>query len=505
MTRIWDLAAVADDEVPSSESVTIISDGTLTKKISLTNMKRVLVPVASSTELGKVRVGGGLEIDANGTLSVVQVGGYSLPIATKTSLGGIKVGDNLTINSNGVLDTIYPLTIASTSAYGVVKVGNNINVDIDGIISVEWPDFSTYPDSGIKIGSTADLTMLVEESGTKPVIKSLVNGKLNFAINDSISSGNIVEVGFINSALSLSMGAENIPAFVPDQGGDLVNLGTSVLKWNSVYATKLYGNLDGNASQADSLLVNGAAYRSASISAIPDTIVARDSHADIFAAVIHGDLNGNSTSSDSLKVGSVYKSASVTTVADTIVVRTPDGEINASKFNGASTGSDSLLFNGVYRTAAVDEVGNTVAVRDANGDLHSRYFQGIAVQAQFADLAEKYLSDKHYDVGTVVVFGGEQEITVTNKKADHRVAGVISGEPAYLMNNDSNGQPVALRGKVPVKVIGKVSKGDLLITSAIPGYAMSIGGDLSYGHTIFAKSIADKTDFENGIIMAVIL
>jgi len=500
MTRIWDLEAVADDEIPSSAAVSIISDGTLTKKISVANMKRILVPTASSTELGKIRVGPGLEIDANGTLSVIQVGGYSLPMATSTHLGGIKVGANLTIDSNGVLDTLYPLTLASTNSYGVIKVGNNINVDIDGVISVTWPDFSIYPDTGIKIGSSTDIKIRVD-AGTKPVIESLVNGKLNIAINDSSDN---VEIGFINSLLSSSIGGDNLPAFVPDQSGKLVNLGTSILKWNSVHATSLYGNLVGNASQADSLLV-GTNYRNASVTAVPDTIVARDSNADVFATTFHGDVDGNSSSSDSLKVGTLYQVADISSTPDTIVSRDFDGNINANRLNGIATDADNLLFNGVYRSAAVDATNNTVAVRDNNGDLHATYFHGIAVQAQFADLAEKYQSDNNYDIGTVVVFGGDEEITVTNKKGDHRVAGVISGEPAYLMNVDSTGQAVALRGKVPVKVLGKVSKGDLLITSAIPGYAMSVGGDMSFGHAIFAKSIANKTDYDNGMVIAVIL
>ena len=132
-------------------------------------------------------------------------------------------------------------------------------------------------------------------------------------------------------------------------------------------------------------------------------------------------------------------------------------------------------------------------------------FYGLATQAQYADLAEKYLADAEYLPGTVVVFGGDQEITASKTFADVRVAGVISSNPAYLMNAAAEGLPVALRGRVPVQVLGAVSKGDLLVTSAQTGFAQSIGQNNSYGAAVFAKSLT--TDGSNGskIIEAVII
>jgi hypothetical protein len=132
-------------------------------------------------------------------------------------------------------------------------------------------------------------------------------------------------------------------------------------------------------------------------------------------------------------------------------------------------------------------------------------FYGVSTQAQYADLAENYVADQNYSPGTVVVFGGSVEITTTDTFADTRVAGVISHNPGYLMNAANPGLPVALRGRVPVKLIGTVSKGDLLVTSAQAGYAQSIGQNDSYGHAVFAKSLV--TDGRNGskIIEAVII
>ena len=99
---------------------------------------------------------------------------------------------------------------------------------------------------------------------------------------------------------------------------------------------------------------------------------------------------------------------------------------------------------------------------------------GVSVQAKYADLAEHYESDVEYPASTVVVFGGNKEITVTTQDHDPRVAGIISTNPAYLMNAANPGIPVALQGRVPCRVQGPVAKGDVLVTSTTPGVAQKI-------------------------------
>jgi hypothetical protein len=100
--------------------------------------------------------------------------------------------------------------------------------------------------------------------------------------------------------------------------------------------------------------------------------------------------------------------------------------------------------------------------------------------ATYADLAERYRSDAHYDEGTVLVVGGSHEVTICRSYQDERVAGVVSLYPAYAMNEDLAGiEPpelapyIALKGRVPCKVKGPVKKGDLLVTSEFPGHAES--------------------------------
>jgi hypothetical protein len=101
-----------------------------------------------------------------------------------------------------------------------------------------------------------------------------------------------------------------------------------------------------------------------------------------------------------------------------------------------------------------------------------------ATSAQYADLAEMYVSDADYKPGTVVDFGGTNEITISTQSHSTAVAGVISTNPSYLMNATLEGEhvlPVALTGRVPCQVLGPVRKGDVLVASNIPGVAQRLG------------------------------
>lgn len=100
---------------------------------------------------------------------------------------------------------------------------------------------------------------------------------------------------------------------------------------------------------------------------------------------------------------------------------------------------------------------------------------GSQLRATYADLAERYHADAEYDMGTVLIIGGEAEVTLTTVRADIRVAGIVSVNPAYLMNHadhkDSLHPAIALKGRIPCKVFGRINKGDLLVSSSHKGYA----------------------------------
>ena len=182
------------------------------------------------------------------------------------------------------------------------------------------------------------------------------------------------------------------------------------------------------------------------------------------------------------------------------------------QFNaGVVSGSGNITGGNLSVGTGTITVGNIV---NGNGNgvgnigNSTTYFNTVfaqATSAQYADLAENYVADADYAPGTVVVFGGEAEITISKDAADERVAGVISTHPAHLMNAGQPGLPVALRGRVPVLVIGPVFKGDSLVTSSTSGHAQSVGRDRSYAQAVFAKAIETNTSPGEKIITAVIL
>ena len=137
---------------------------------------------------------------------------------------------------------------------------------------------------------------------------------------------------------------------------------------------------------------------------------------------------------------------------------------------------------------------------DSYANIHADVATLTATTARYADLAERYESDAQYDAGTVVIFGGDKEISMSNGEYDHRVAGVISSAPAYMMNSEAGDDAthpyVALTGRVPCKVTGAIKKGDLLCTSPMAGHAMA--GEAKCGHMI-GKALEDF-DGEAGVI-----
>ena len=157
----------------------------------------------------------------------------------------------------------------------------------------------------------------------------------------------------------------------------------------------------------------------------------------------------------------------------------------------------------LYNTST-SAVGSTIALRDTSGNLTATNFIGIASSAKYADLAEVYVADRGYEAGTVVVFGGDKEITVTDKDHDVRVAGAISTNPAYLMNSDCPGQAVALTGRVPVKVLGPIVKGDAVVTSTILGVGQRIDYSRHLPGCILGKSLENIDTDEIKIIEIVI-
>lgn len=131
----------------------------------------------------------------------------------------------------------------------------------------------------------------------------------------------------------------------------------------------------------------------------------------------------------------------------------------ADELDGTAARADQLRVGANYRTASVSATPNTVAARDSSGNLNAALFQGTATTARYADLAEKYSTEKEWPVGTAMAVCDHNDHETCPAKSSDVAIGVISENPAYLMNSEAEGQAIALKGRVPVRVKGAVRKG----------------------------------------------
>jgi hypothetical protein len=190
------------------------------------------------------------------------------------------------------------------------------------------------------------------------------------------------------------------------------------------------------------------------------------------------------------------KSASLTT-----------GSVSATgTITGAwSLGTTSSLTLGTgsidARTGTLYSTSLNAGSSSATGTITGNWgISGQLTATYGADLAEWYSADKAYEPGTVLVFGGDKEVTTTSTINDTRLAGVVTTNPAYVMNGQfaEGGACIALAGRIPCKVLGRIKKGDMLTTSGIPGVAVK-ALDPKLG-AILGKALEDKETGEISVI-----
>ena len=181
--------------------------------------------------------------------------------------------------------------------------------------------------------------------------------------------------------------------------------------------------------------------------------------------------------SNSIEPGTTADGVTISTMDIGHTLR-PFNDVYAANFYGTSEKASALIVGANERQGDVSPNPNTIAVRDSSGDLRANLFRGTALSAKFADLAEKYTTESEYAVGTVVAVCAHEEHEMALATPSSVVAGVISEKPAFLMNEDSDGQAVALKGRVPVRVIGSVKKGDKVFVDQDGLASVDGNGDL---------------------------
>ena len=133
--------------------------------------------------------------------------------------------------------------------------------------------------------------------------------------------------------------------------------------------------------------------------------------------------------------------------------------VYAANFTGEASKAATLRVGSDFRSASASATNNTVAVRDATGNIAANLFQGTATQARYADLAEKYSTAEELAPGTVVTVSANEDHEVEAASVGTIAIGVVSTDPAVMMNSEAEGQYIGLKGRLPVRVIGAVKKG----------------------------------------------
>jgi hypothetical protein len=358
-------------------------------------------------------------------------------------------------------------------------------------------------DPGFSVGDGNDLRIRVE-NGDEVVVENRLGNDITFRITVAETTDER-DVAIIQST-----------GVVPGSNS-VYNLGSSLLKWNNVHATTFTGNVVGN------LTGNTTGSHTGNVLANDGQVMINAATKQIgyegaaLVGTLTGSVTGSSaTATNASKLTDLNPSVSVPgSGIASIPVRDTNGNITANQFVGIADRSDRTRINNAasdtawngasattqYRTAMTTQTAWTIAARDGNADITARQFIGTATSAQYADLAEKYLADQEYEVGTVVAIGGDAEVTAC--KFSDRAIGVVSANPAYMMNSGlEGGTYIALKGRVPVKVVGTIKKGDRLVAS---DNGCGIHASFHQHPDIFAIALESSTDTGVKIIEALVL
>lgn len=140
--------------------------------------------------------------------------------------------------------------------------------------------------------------------------------------------------------------------------------------------------------------------------------------------------------------------------------------VHATTFTGEASKASTLRVGSDFRSASPSASNNTVVVRDATGNIAANLFQGTATQARYADLAEKYSTAQELVPGTVVCVCTHEDHEVEPCMPGMIAIGVVSTNPAVMMNSEADGQYIGLKGRLPVRVVGAVNKGQAVYVDA---------------------------------------
>jgi hypothetical protein len=360
-----------------------------------------------------------------------------------------------------------------TSEANIGASGGNANVTIGGV-------------GNIAVFSTGGLSVAGFVSATGIVTGSSLTGAIVSTTGNIIAGGNLISTGYTSA------------------GGNILGvslLGTAVSVTGNLTSAGIVTTGAGGAISGTGTITGGTLISSGNITATSNLIVGSASAG--FKLTVEGPMILSAANSEMrFNSGGAWLAGGTNTLYLGTGARAVAANAKATLDNNGNLSLTGALVVSSAITGIVNAAGNGVGNIGATG----AYFNQIYAQATtalYADLAEVYEADADYAPGTVMVFGGNKEVTMSTVDSSRRVAGVISENPSYLMNNGLTADHraiVALTGRVPTLVFGNVAKGDMMV-SAGNGRARAEENPMT--GAIIGKALEDFTGLEGMIEIVV--
>jgi len=431
----------------------------------------------AATTAGTVTTAAQPNITSVGTLTSLGVSG-TITAANITANTGVFTGNGNGLNS--LVGANVTGTVGSATTAGTVTTAAQPNItSIGTLTSVSVTGTTTSGNFATAGNITASYLVSNVATGTAPLTVT----STTVVPNLYVSRSNIAEYSNVQTT---GINATWYPVFVNANTSSNYQLASNIsLSYNSsngaLYATTFVGNVSGNISgnltvsgSNTQVLFNDAGLANAtsgftfnkSTGVVSITGNLSSGNANLGNAATANFFIGAGNNLSNIQGANVSGAVAYATTANSVAGANVTSTVSqATTVMGATQNNITTL--GALTTLSTG-ANTTAGTITGNWSLST----GSQLRATYADLAEYYEADKPYEPGTVVEFGGEKEVTIA-EDGTTRVAGVVSTNPAYVMNSQCQGEHIvalALQGRVPVKVRGTIRKGDMLV-SAGEGYA----------------------------------
>ena len=416
--------------------------------------------------------------------------------------------------STGATSTPYSNPPGDLSSLGGDLWFDTTNQQLKVYSGTAW--ITVGPAASTATGNTGAQPALVQDKvtgGSHPVVQILINNVVYAIISNYTFTTNLPGFPVISAGITFSNTAS------PTLG---LNTQDQNPTSNTLAQRDQYGALNATGLNLTGAITGATAIGTTALTASTITATTSVSSPAIIAPSITGNLNSYVTTINTSIVPATNGQGNVGTpgyyfgnayiqnvnISNNIAM---DGTIIPNSNLSVTLGSTSKLFNNVYtnQLIAASNILPTanLAVNIGSSSLWFNNIYGTAIHALYADLAERFEADAEYEPGTVVELGGPAEITKVDSDLSDSVFGVISTNAAYLMNSragtDKTHPPIAVQGRVPVKVTGIIRKGDRLVSAGNGLARAGIKSELTTWNVI-GRALEDKTTTDEGVIEAVV-